>query len=175
MAVQPLPKKTSVMNYRAAPGEAAYATPRELKVESVQTLARKLIQQATDCQAACQTDATLESDQEIILDLEIDGFRCLLLRLLPKQAPPLEPAPLLSPRELEIARMIAKGYPNKTIAAVLEISAWTVCTHIRRVFAKLNVGSRAAMVARLVEEGTLSEKNNDDRKTALAQLFTQPH
>jgi hypothetical protein len=48
--------------------------------------------------------------------------------------------------------MVAKGYPNKTIAGVLNISAWTVCTHLRRTFAKLGVTSRAAMVARLMEE-----------------------
>jgi DNA-binding CsgD family transcriptional regulator len=52
----------------------------------------------------------------------------------------------LSPRESEIARMIAQGYPNKMIASVLEISVWTVSTHLRRIFAKLGVTSRAAMV-----------------------------
>jgi DNA-binding NarL/FixJ family response regulator len=36
---------------------------------------------------------------------------------------------------------------------VLEISSWTVCTRLRRIFAKLSVGSRAAMVARLMEDG----------------------
>ena len=45
--------------------------------------------------------------------------------------------------------MVTEGYPNKTIAAALDISSWTVCTHLRRVFAKLGGGSRAAMVARL--------------------------
>ena len=53
--------------------------------------------------------------------------------------------------------MVAQGYPNKTIAAVLEISSWTVSTHLRRVFAKLGVRSRAAMVARLVGDHLLSE------------------
>ena len=48
----------------------------------------------------------------------------------------------------QYARMVAEGYPNKTIAAVLEISSWTVSTHLRRMFAKLGVSSRAAMVAR---------------------------
>jgi len=48
--------------------------------------------------------------------------------------------------------MVAKGYPNKTIAAVLDISSWTVGTHLRRIFAKLGVGSRAAMVAQLLQE-----------------------
>jgi DNA-binding NarL/FixJ family response regulator len=57
--------------------------------------------------------------------------------------------------------MVAKGYPNKTIAAVLDISSWTVCTYLRRLFAKLNVCSRAAMVARLIEEGLLAGKPQD--------------
>jgi hypothetical protein len=48
--------------------------------------------------------------------------------------------------------MVAKGYPNKTIAGVLNISCWTVDTHLRRTFAKLSVASRAAMVARIMEE-----------------------
>lgn len=55
--------------------------------------------------------------------------------------------PLLSPRESEIARLVAKGLPNKTIAAILDISPWTVATHLKRIFAKLGVRSRAAMVS----------------------------
>ena len=62
----------------------------------------------------------------------------------------------LSSRELEIARMIAEGHTTKTVAAVLDISSWTVSTHLRRVFAKLGVASRAAMVAQLIDEGALS-------------------
>jgi DNA-binding CsgD family transcriptional regulator len=50
--------------------------------------------------------------------------------------------------------MVARGYPNKTIAAVLDISTWTVGTHLRRIFAKLGVTSRAAMVARIMDEGS---------------------
>ena len=57
----------------------------------------------------------------------------------------------LTPREHEITRLVAKGLPNKTIAGVLDMSPWTVATHLRRVFAKLGVNSRAAMVARLFE------------------------
>jgi DNA-binding CsgD family transcriptional regulator len=86
----------------------------------------------------------------VILDVEVDGVRCLLLRIPETQAP-------ISPRELEIARMVAKGYPNKTIASVLDISSWTVASHLRRVFAKLGVGSRAAMVARLLEDSLLTQ------------------
>jgi len=57
--------------------------------------------------------------------------------------------------------MVAKGYPNKTIAAVLEISSWTVGTHLRHVFAKLHVSSRAAMVAKMIEAGLIERKIDD--------------
>jgi DNA-binding CsgD family transcriptional regulator len=88
-----------------------------------------------------------ETGRGVVLDIELEGVRCVLVR---RRAPaaPLE-VPLLSPREREIARMVAQGLPNKTIAAVLEISTWTVGTHLRRMFAKLGVTSRAAMVAKL--------------------------
>jgi DNA-binding CsgD family transcriptional regulator len=89
------------------------------------------------------------SHEEIIVDTSVDGVRYLIVRM-PSCTSALVS---LSPREQEIARMVARGYPNKTIAAVLNISSWTVCTHIRRIFAKLGVASRAAMVARFLEEG----------------------
>jgi len=56
----------------------------------------------------------------------------------------------LSPREREVARLVAEGYTNGEIAEVLGISSWTVATHLRRVFGKLNVHSRAHMVAELI-------------------------
>lgn len=88
----------------------------------------------------------------ILLDAEVDGMRYLLVRM-----PKLNRSRVqLSPREYEIVRMVAKGHPNKVIADVLNISSWTVCTHLRRIFAKMGVGSRAAMVARLLEIGVLS-------------------
>ena len=89
-----------------------------------------------------------ERPDGVLLDVQVDGVRCLLIRA---QADSSRAHVWLSPRELEIVRMVAKGYPNKMIAAVLEISCWTVSTYLRRIFAKLGVSSRAAMVARLGE------------------------
>lgn len=54
----------------------------------------------------------------------------------------------LTSRELEIAILVAQGHANKNIAYRLRISEWTVATYLRRIFAKLNVESRAAMVFR---------------------------
>ena len=85
-------------------------------------------------------------DEQIILDVELSGARYLLVRL-----PKPQHLPVLSPREQEIARMVGQGHSNKVIADVLNISSWTVCTHLRRIFLKLGVSSRAAMIARLFD------------------------
>lgn len=53
---------------------------------------------------------------------------------------------LLTTRELEIVCLIAFGLSNKQIASRLGISAWTVSAHLRRIFAKLHVDTRAAVV-----------------------------
>ncbi len=66
---------------------------------------------------------------------------------------PGRPSVRLSPREQQIVGMVAQGQPNKIIAAALSISPWTVNTHLRRIFTKLGVGTRAAMVVRLVASG----------------------
>ena len=83
----------------------------------------------------------------VVVEVELDGLRCVTL--VDHAESPYAP---LSPREQEIARMVGAGYPNKTIAARLGISTWTVSTHIRRMFAKLGVNSRAALVAKILEE-----------------------
>jgi DNA-binding NarL/FixJ family response regulator len=62
----------------------------------------------------------------ILLDISVDGIRCILLRKPAKES--AEEGICLSPRELEISRLVAKGHVNKTIAAILEISTWTVGT-----------------------------------------------
>lgn len=92
-------------------------------------------------------DGEGETSECVLVDQDIGGRRYLLVRLPPTARDP----PGLSPRELEIVRLIAEGHPNKVIAAVLDISAWTVSTHIRRIFGKLSVTSRAAMVARMAK------------------------
>lgn len=89
-----------------------------------------------------------EADERegVLLDVTIGRVRCLLI----EQEPALRVT--LSPRERQIALMVAHGRTNQAIATSLEISVWTVSTHLRRIFAKLAVSSRAEMVARLVSE-----------------------
>ena len=134
----------------------------ETGASGTETLVKRLVRHVSH--GLVLDDPEAHPGHDVILDMEVDGVRCLLVRLPPG---PARAQTLLSPREQEIARMVAEGYPNKTIAAVLDISSWTVCTHLRRVFAKLGVGSRAAMVARLLEDGLL---NQNFRSTALRKL-----
>jgi DNA-binding CsgD family transcriptional regulator len=88
-----------------------------------------------------------DDETGVVLDVTVAGVRCLLIR-----QDETGPTVALSPREQEIARMVGDGLTNKAIAQVLEISLWTVSTHLRRIFAKLNVSTRAAMVAQLLSE-----------------------
>jgi len=55
----------------------------------------------------------------------------------------------LSGREQEILQLLARGRQNKEIVAELGISPSTVATHIRRIYEKLHVHSRAEAVGKL--------------------------
>lgn len=59
----------------------------------------------------------------------------------------------LSPREVEVLRLVASGEANKSIAAQLFISERTVERHLSNIFAKLNVSSRTAAAAFAFEHG----------------------
>jgi DNA-binding NarL/FixJ family response regulator len=54
----------------------------------------------------------------------------------------------LSAREEEVLMLLSKGYANKEIASHLDISAQTVGSHIKHIYEKMHVRSRAAAVAR---------------------------
>ncbi|GAA1578810.1 hypothetical protein GCM10009789_35570 [Kribbella sancticallisti] len=53
----------------------------------------------------------------------------------------------LSPRELEVLRLVAAGRSNPEIAAALFLSEKTVARHLSNIFTKLDVGSRTAAAA----------------------------
>ncbi|MFR9527082.1 MAG: helix-turn-helix transcriptional regulator [Rikenellaceae bacterium] len=53
----------------------------------------------------------------------------------------LEPTDLLSPREIEVARLLVEGLINKEIAERLNIALTTVITHRKNIFEKLGIRS----------------------------------
>lgn len=66
-----------------------------------------------------------------------------------KDAPASDEA-TLTPREREVLELLAKGDLYKEIADTLGISLPTVSTHIRKIYEKLHVRSRAQAVARFI-------------------------
>jgi DNA-binding NarL/FixJ family response regulator len=84
---------------------------------------------------------------QIVFESDVDGCHYCLVKCESRPCQKFK----LSPREREIANLIARGFSNKGIGQNLNISFWTVNTHLRRIFGKLGVSSRAAMVAKLME------------------------
>jgi DNA-binding CsgD family transcriptional regulator len=141
---------------RSSPELVAIDTPFESSQTSVNGAIRTLVELTGRVGGIGPVDFCGEnSSEEVLVDTEVDGSRYLLVRMPKVNRSRVQ----LSPREQEIVRMVAKGHPNKVIADVLNISSWTVCTHLRRIFAKLGVGSRAAMVAQLLELGVLGAEH----------------
>ncbi|WP_165423609.1 tetratricopeptide repeat protein [Ktedonosporobacter rubrisoli] len=59
----------------------------------------------------------------------------------------------LTRRELDVLRLLARGYPDARIAELLVISPRTVNTHLRSIYAKLDVSSRSAATRVAIEHG----------------------
>ena len=63
--------------------------------------------------------------------------------------------PALTGRELEILRLVARGFSHPEIAELLSISPNTVGTHVRHVYRKLEVQSRSEAVYEAVNLGLI--------------------
>jgi DNA-binding NarL/FixJ family response regulator len=78
-----------------------------------------------------------------------------LEKLLRREAAASEAAALLTPRELEIVRLVAGGSRNKEIARALAIAEGTVKIHLHNIYQKLAVESRVALTLCAQEKGLL--------------------
>jgi DNA-binding NarL/FixJ family response regulator/signal transduction histidine kinase len=77
-------------------------------------------------------------------------------------APERQPEPLpeaLTPRELEILRLVAKGETNRQISRKLIISPATVKVHVEHIIAKLGVSDRTQAAVRACEVGLLDSRD----------------
>ncbi len=64
--------------------------------------------------------------------------------------------PSLSPREVEILEMVAKGLTNKEIGRAIQVSHFTVRNHVRHIIAKLEVGDRTEATTVAIQQGILT-------------------
>lgn len=114
-------------------------TARHAEMDAARWMLRGLL-------ATLRSPSTGTDELGVVGEIELDGELYTISRRRPERANSL------SAREREIARMVARGYTAGAIAFDLGISTWTVRTYLRRVYTKLDVRSRGAMVARLCGE-----------------------
>ena len=89
-----------------------------------------------------------------------DGFRRAAEAQFPEQVPDLPAASVssnlpfgLTVREVEVLRLVAEGLPNTQIAERLFVSRHTVNGHLKAIFGKLGVNTRAAAARLALERG----------------------
>jgi len=76
-----------------------------------------------------------------------------LEKMLLREAGERQVAGVLTPRELEIVRMVASGLRNKEIADSLSISEGTVKIHLHHIYEKLHLASRLELALYAQERG----------------------
>jgi DNA-binding NarL/FixJ family response regulator len=75
--------------------------------------------------------------------------------------PPSGPPDPLTPREREIAALLARGWSNRLIAEELSISEHTVRTHVTAILGKLGMTGRAQVALWAVAQGLVAAPGAD--------------
>ena len=83
--------------------------------------------------------------------LSDDAQRTLMDEWLENGSP--EPDDRLTPRELEVVKLIAEAFTNRQIAATLKLSEKTVESHRANVLSKLDMGDRVELVRYAIRRG----------------------
>jgi DNA-binding NarL/FixJ family response regulator len=82
--------------------------------------------------------------------------RRLVERFAPRSPAPGGDLSGLTPRELEVLGLVARGLSNAELAAALTLSEATVKTHVARILAKLQLRDRVQAVVLAYETGLVS-------------------
>jgi DNA-binding NarL/FixJ family response regulator len=70
----------------------------------------------------------------------------VLLQLHPPVAPELEQPSLLTPKELQVLALIARGFKYSEIATLQNLSTHTVHSHLKNIYKKLQVSSKSEAI-----------------------------
>ncbi len=58
----------------------------------------------------------------------------------------------MSPRELQVATLVCRGFNNDEVAKALKIRSGTVKTHLRNIYRSIQVKSKIALLLRFIED-----------------------
>jgi DNA-binding NarL/FixJ family response regulator len=116
----------------------------EVKAPYQEARARVLLADA--CRALGDTESAQRESDLAVAAFEELGATPDLARLRTAEG-------LLTPRELEVLRLVVTGATNRAIAAQLVLSERTVDRHVSNMFNKLGVSTRAAATAQAFERG----------------------
>ena len=129
----------------------------QLPMEPARTrleLARALAEEVPDV-AVAEARAALVAFERLHAASHVDAARALL-RSLGRLRTGLGRAGTLTRREGEVLRLVATGLSNQQIATALVVSEHTVRRHLRNIFAKIGVPSRAAATAYAFQHDLIS-------------------
>jgi len=96
--------------------------------------------------------ATLRTALERRRDARVDGLGLTPAQRATWTHPTASPPPLLTPRQGEVAVLIAEGRGNREIETALHLTKSTVKTHVRTILRKCEVKTRVAFIAKYQAE-----------------------
>jgi DNA-binding CsgD family transcriptional regulator len=133
---------TAVAENRQCVGEISALWPRPLELKVT-------VAACTDPAGAILGRALLVCDVAAERVIKVELSRAVAERLLALTSAPTaaQPAAGLTQRELGILRLVGRGLGNDAIAVAAQISASTVRSHLKSLYRKLNLASRAAAVS----------------------------
>ena len=147
------------------PGFSGYEICRSLRADHGQQIGIIFLSGSKTDSIDRATGLGLGADDYVLKPFEPDELiarvRAVLRRIEPSS--PISTRPStdsfhLTPRELEILRLLADGFTQDQIAEQLVIAPKTVATHIERILSKLGVQSRAQAVALAFREALVAAR-----------------
>jgi DNA-binding CsgD family transcriptional regulator len=115
-----------------------------------------VMQRSTDLTRVRQDNRELSQRLDEAADQLADAQRRL------STGPASDKLAALTAREIEVARVVAKGMSNAEIASDLFISEWTVKTHVASILRKLGLRDRAQVVVAAYESGIVRPRSAAD-------------
>lgn len=77
----------------------------------------------------------------------------------------------ISPRELEVAKLVCRGFSNKEIAKSLKIKDDTVKTHLRNIYRRIRVKNKVTLLLRFIYD--VSKLFNGSNNAALIPIMDE--